>query len=81
MRGWGEADFRLVRPSFLALIRHGLLAESVGPIIGRLEGMVAQDMSGISDPHTKLSIARQKSLAGEALGPLRSLIYPEDDDG
>lgn len=81
MRGWGEADFRLVRPPFLALIRHGLLAESVGPVLERLEGVMAQDLGGISDPRTKLAVARQKSLASEAIAPLRALIYPEDGDG
>lgn len=80
MRGWGEADFRLVRPPFLALVRHGLLAESVAPVIGRLEGVMGQDMGGL-DPHSKLAVARQKSAAGEVLPLLRALIYPEDDDG
>lgn len=70
LRGWGESDFRLVRPDFLEAVRFALFAERMGPELSAARGMLGQP-STVENLQTKLDSER-------LVKTLEPLLVPAD---
>lgn len=78
MRGWGEREFRLAAPGFLSLVRFGVMAESMLPVLQCAEAILAVPLP--IEPNAKLDVALQKQAVGSLVPAFRAVLYPEDED-
>lgn len=67
LRGWGESDFRLVRPDFLQAVRFALFAERMAPELAAAKSSLAQP--GIENLQAKLDSERLVKTLEPLLAP------------
>lgn len=80
MRGWGKADFASVSPAFLAVVRHGLLAERSAPVLASDARTLATKPEDI-DPKQRPALNRERREAHDRTQALRKMLLLEDAGG
>jgi len=80
MRGWGKADFASVSPGFLAVVRHGLLAERIHPELDGAREVLATKPENV-EPSQRPTLNRLRREAHERTASLRAMLLLEDDRG
>ena len=81
LRGWGRDDFATVTADFLSAVRFALFAERLAPILDKAEQAQNMEVPHHAPPSTVRDVMKAKVAAADAVGPIREVLYPEDDDG
>jgi hypothetical protein len=79
LRGWGERDFRLAGPGFLATLRHALFAEAGVKMLHETEQIAYMPVPTGMDVKTQADVLRAKLPAETDAKRLRALLFPGDD--
>lgn len=77
--GWGEADFRLVSPTFLDAIRHALFAERCKAMLDDLAEVRGMSDEGMS-LQNRAKLGGMKVQAQKETDQIRALLFPADDE-
>ena len=72
--------FRAARPALLSGARFALYAERLMPLYEHMQEVQNQPFPQ-KDPAGYAATAQAKLAAGEAIPLLKSVLFPEDDDG
>lgn len=79
LRGWGLAEFTAAAPEFLAGARYALFVEKLAPVLSEAEAVLTAPLPPTGPE--KLAAASRKLTVEKLIPALRTVLFPEDDDG
>ena len=80
LRGWGAEELRTASSEFMEAARFALFAEHLTPMLTNAEQIQDLSLAG-ADPERMRALVPAKVAAANAIPALKSLLWPEDDDG